>query len=120
MGPYQRAPSPQYPVVHSSIEIVCQRRIPNNRLRIPFPVHFRSQWDHTLLLIAQDYNSPQSPYWALKSFLVLALPSSHPFWQAKEETYPVHLFDTTVRVIRPWGQVFTHAAGHTFCLAAGQ
>jgi len=34
------------------------------------------------LVMAEQYNSPGSPYWALKSYLVLALPDTHPFWQA--------------------------------------
>lgn len=36
------------------------------------------------LIMAEGYNSPTSPYWALKSFLVLALLEEHPFWQAEE------------------------------------
>ena len=37
------------------------------------------------LVMAEQYNSPGSPFWALKSYLVLALPASHPFWQAPIE-----------------------------------
>jgi hypothetical protein len=40
------------------------------------------------LNIADEYISPGSPYWALKIFLPLALPDSHPFWQANEESLP--------------------------------
>lgn len=40
------------------------------------------------LLMAENYNSPGSPYWALKTFLPLALPEDHPFWQAEEEPLP--------------------------------
>lgn len=40
------------------------------------------------LVMAENYNSPGSPYWALKTFLVLALPESHPFWQAEELPLP--------------------------------
>lgn len=36
------------------------------------------------LVFAERYNAPGSPYWALKTFLVLALPDDHPFWQEKE------------------------------------
>ena len=39
------------------------------------------------LLMAEGYNAPGSPYWAMKAFACLALPDSHPFWQAKEEPY---------------------------------
>ena len=40
------------------------------------------------LIMAENYNGPGSPYWALKSFLVLALPETHPFWQAEELPMP--------------------------------
>lgn len=40
------------------------------------------------LIMAEQYNSPGSPYWSLKTFLVLALPPSHPFWLAEEEALP--------------------------------
>lgn len=39
-------------------------------------------------LMAESYNSAQSPYWALKAFLPLALPDSHPFWRAEEQPLP--------------------------------
>lgn len=72
------------------------------------------------MFMSEDYNSPQSPYWALKAFLILALPESHPFWQAKEESYPSFLLNKAWTAVPPWTQVFSHAAGHTFCLSAGQ
>lgn len=34
--------------------------------------------------ICEDYNSPTSPYWAMKAFLPLALPETDAFWQAGE------------------------------------
>lgn len=37
------------------------------------------------LLMSEAYNAPGSPYWGLKTFLCLALPEEHPFWQAREE-----------------------------------
>jgi hypothetical protein len=40
------------------------------------------------LIMAEQYNSPGSPYWSLKTFLVLALPPTHPFWLAEEEELP--------------------------------
>jgi hypothetical protein len=40
------------------------------------------------LNMAEDYNAPGSPYWALKAFLPLALPEQHPFWQAEELPLP--------------------------------
>ncbi|MEK5027244.1 DUF2264 domain-containing protein [Paenibacillus sp. FSL M7-1046] len=40
------------------------------------------------LVMAENYNSPGSPYWSLKYFLPLALPDQHPFWQAEELPLP--------------------------------
>lgn len=37
------------------------------------------------LVMAEGYNAPGSPYWSLKSFLMLAVPDSHPYWQAEAE-----------------------------------
>lgn len=36
------------------------------------------------LVMAEGYNAPGSPYWALKSYLILALAPKHPFWQMAE------------------------------------
>lgn len=36
------------------------------------------------LIMSEGYNAPGSPYWAMKAFMALALPESHPFWQAEE------------------------------------
>lgn len=40
------------------------------------------------LNMAEQYNSPGSPYWAMKFFLPLALAETHPFWQADELPLP--------------------------------
>ncbi len=40
------------------------------------------------LKMAEFYNAPGSPAWAMKAFLILALPETHPFWTAKEEDLP--------------------------------
>ena len=44
-------------------------------------------YEYPNLIMSERYNSPGSPYWALKAFLVLALSPEHPFWQAKECDY---------------------------------
>ncbi|MCT9934360.1 DUF2264 domain-containing protein [Planotetraspora sp. A-T 1434] len=38
--------------------------------------------------LAEQYNAPGSPYWAMKAFLPLALPGTHPFWTAEEAPAP--------------------------------
>ena len=40
------------------------------------------------LIMCEDYNSPTSPYWAMKAFMPLALPEDSAFWQAEEEPLP--------------------------------
>lgn len=45
-------------------------------------------YGYSNLCMADTYNSPGSPYWALKTYLVLALGEDHPFWQAEELPLP--------------------------------
>ncbi len=45
-------------------------------------------YNYPNLLISEGYNSPDSPYWALKFFVFLALPDDHPIWQAESEPLP--------------------------------
>ena len=40
------------------------------------------------LYMSERYNAPGSPYWAMKTFLLLALPDEHPFWTASEAPLP--------------------------------
>jgi hypothetical protein len=42
------------------------------------------------LNMAEGYNAPGSPYWAMKTYLLLALPETDEFWQVAEEAV---LFD---------------------------
>lgn len=71
------------------------------------------------LAMCEDYNSPGSPYWALKVFLIMALPEDHAFWQAEElplpELAPVH-------AIVPAQQILQHCENsqHVVMLTSGQ
>lgn len=40
------------------------------------------------LIMAERYNAPGSPYWGMKSFIILALPDDHPFWAAEAAPFP--------------------------------
>ena len=53
------------------------------------------------LCAAEGYNAQGSPYWAMKTFWILALPEDHPFWQAEEEPYmpPERFTDRQVRLL---------------------
>lgn len=37
------------------------------------------------MVFAEGYNAPASAYWALKTFLLLAIPDDDPFWKVQEE-----------------------------------
>ncbi|UHS58282.1 DUF2264 domain-containing protein [Agrobacterium vaccinii] len=69
------------------------------------------------LLMSESYNSPCSPYWALKFFLPLALPDDHPFWAA-EEAEPETFFEP-VPLQKP-GMVAFHTPGNVVILSSGQ
>lgn len=40
------------------------------------------------LVMAEAYNAPGSPFWALKAFILLALDDAHQFWSAEAEEFP--------------------------------
>ena len=71
------------------------------------------------LAMCEDYNSPGSPYWALKSYLILALPETHPFWQAEEQPLPAL---AEKHVIPRAQQILIHSTNsqHVTMLTAGQ
>ncbi|SKC15864.1 hypothetical protein SAMN05216168_2064 [Kosakonia radicincitans] len=71
------------------------------------------------LAMCEDYNSPGSPYWALKVFLILALPESHTFWRSEELPLPEL---APQRVIPPAGQILVHTdqSRHVWMLTSGQ
>ncbi|RTN23400.1 DUF2264 domain-containing protein [Enterobacter quasimori] len=71
------------------------------------------------LAMCEDYNSPGSPYWALKTWLILALPEAHPFWLVDEEPLPAL---AEKYVIPHAQQILIHAdkSQHVTLLTAGQ
>ncbi|NSL20003.1 DUF2264 domain-containing protein [Agrobacterium tumefaciens] len=69
------------------------------------------------LTMSESYNSAGSPYWAFKAFLPLALPESHPFWQAEEK-----LPDTSTKprpLVHP-GMVMMRSKSNVTALTSGQ
>ncbi|HTB79578.1 MAG TPA: DUF2264 domain-containing protein [Opitutaceae bacterium] len=70
------------------------------------------------LSMAEDYNGPGSPYWAFKIFLPLALPSSHPFWQAE----PSAQKRTKISLQRRPGFIINHdeANDHLWALSSNR
>ncbi|EAT86341.1 hypothetical protein HBH56_029230 [Parastagonospora nodorum] len=71
------------------------------------------------MYMGEDYNSPQSPYWALKSFLALGIPDNHPFWTAQEKKLPT---SNTLSVVPngPPMHIICNNGNHHFLLSMGQ
>ncbi|PSS65925.1 hypothetical protein C6558_06020 [Ensifer sp. NM-2] len=69
------------------------------------------------LLMCETYNSPQSPYWALKAFLPLALPEQHPFWSAEEADCPPR---DDVAIHGHTGMIIKNPPGDAIALCGGQ
>lgn len=73
--------------------------------------------------MAEDYNSPQSVYWCLKTLIAVALRDDDAFWTAEEEPYPA-FFDErpAVRLVPTPQQILcNHPAGrHHFLLSPAQ
>ncbi|KAF2275849.1 uncharacterized protein EI97DRAFT_57793 [Westerdykella ornata] len=69
--------------------------------------------------LAENYNSPGSPYWCMLAFAPLAVPETHPFWSAPEEPHPY----AGQRIIKPLPHprhIMIQSGGHTFLLSSGQ
>lgn len=69
------------------------------------------------LIMSERYNAPGSPYWSFKTFLILALPDAHPFWQADEQRPKLE----TKRLLCHPNMIAVHEkSGHTLLYPAGQ
>lgn len=69
------------------------------------------------LIMSEPYNSPQSPYWAMKAFLPLMLPEDHPFWAAGEEACGLRPTHCAQRHI---GFLLANPGGDAVALSSGQ
>ncbi|KAK2783193.1 hypothetical protein FQN52_000407 [Onygenales sp. PD_12] len=43
------------------------------------------------MYMSEDYNSPQSVYWCMKTLIIAALPETHEFWTCEELPHPLAL-----------------------------
>lgn len=68
--------------------------------------------------MCEDYNSPQSVYWALKSFLALGLSKDHPFWTAKEKPLPDN--SPLAFHVEPPMHIVCSTGNHHYLLSSGQ
>lgn len=69
------------------------------------------------LIMAEDYNAPGSPYWGLKTMLVLALAENAPFWQAQELPLPALAAQHSIPQA---DQILVHQPNHLWMLTSGQ
>lgn len=71
------------------------------------------------LVMAEGYNGPGSPYWAFKSFLLLAVDKNHDYWQAVESEFGEISLQKTSQSGRA---IFAHTANyrHTLMYPFGQ
>jgi hypothetical protein len=69
--------------------------------------------------MAENYNSPGSPYWACLAFICLAVPEDHPFWTSEEEPYPTSLLPK-VKALKHPGHITSYLGGHRLLLSSGQ
>jgi len=74
-------------------------------------------YGYSQLSMAERYNSPGSPYWAVKAFAPLALAEDHPFWATPEA--PSAQRDGVVAMPAP-GMVKYEDQGDVTVLAGGQ
>ncbi|OAA72355.1 hypothetical protein ISF_01428 [Cordyceps fumosorosea ARSEF 2679] len=74
------------------------------------------------MYMSENYNSPQSPYWALKSLIVIGLADTHPFWAAPELPHPLQHGGAGIVVVKPARQIVCNhtSGGHHFLLSSGQ
>ncbi|RDL33356.1 uncharacterized protein BP5553_08795 [Venustampulla echinocandica] len=72
------------------------------------------------MYLTEDYNSPQSVYWAMKTFVAIGLPSTDPFWTDPETDYPEAPL-SSVSLCRASRQIICNREGrHHFLLSPAQ
>ncbi|KAJ4214586.1 hypothetical protein NW759_010141 [Fusarium solani] len=82
------------------------------------------------MYLCEDYNSRQSVYWCLKSFIVLGLPEGHPFWTCEEEPHPMAKLSLSkqpqvghpnpLQAIWPAHHILCNSHEHHYLLSSGQ
>ncbi|KAK4105019.1 hypothetical protein N658DRAFT_493133 [Parathielavia hyrcaniae] len=70
------------------------------------------------MYMAENYNSPGSPYWACLAFICLAVPKTHPFWTSKEENHWNVI--PKVKALKHPGHIMSNLGGHCMLLSSGQ
>ncbi|KAH9998568.1 hypothetical protein F4779DRAFT_631378 [Xylariaceae sp. FL0662B] len=70
------------------------------------------------MYMAENYNSPGSPYWACLAFICLAVPPEHPFWTSEEQLH-VDVIPKIKELKQP-GHITSYLGGHCMLLSSGQ
>ena len=83
-------------------------------------------YTYSNMYMAEDYNSPQSVYWCLKSFVIIGVGDDHPFWQSKEQPHPLSSMYTVqgshanITVAYAPKHILCSQPEHHFLLSSGQ
>ncbi|OLN92830.1 hypothetical protein CCHL11_06720 [Colletotrichum chlorophyti] len=79
-------------------------------------------WLYPNMYLSEDYNSPQSPYWCLKTLIAVGLAENDVFWTAEEKGYPESSpADAASLIPAPQQIVCNHPeSNHHFLLSPGQ
>ena len=72
------------------------------------------------MYLTEDYNSPQSVYWCLKSLILLGVPGDHHFWGCEELPYLKTDAIKNVELIWPPRHILCNPPEHHFLLSSGQ
>ncbi|CAJ2508206.1 Uu.00g093920.m01.CDS01 [Anthostomella pinea] len=70
------------------------------------------------MYLAENYNSPGSPYWACLAFICLAVPADHPFWTSEEQ--PLGDALPKIKELKQPGHIMSYLGGHCMLLSSGQ
>ncbi len=69
------------------------------------------------LIMTEAYNAPGSPYWGLKSMIILALPDNHKFWS--EDILPLPRLEN-VKTLPNARMIMTRSDGHVCMFTSGK
>ncbi|KAL6917599.1 hypothetical protein ACHAPO_000592 [Fusarium lateritium] len=77
-------------------------------------------WLYPNMYMAEDYNSPQSVYWCLKTLIAVGLDDEDEFWISEVQEYPP--FDPPTQIVSAPQQILCNhpLSNHHFMLTPGQ
>ncbi|KAI1846640.1 hypothetical protein JX266_007213 [Neoarthrinium moseri] len=73
------------------------------------------------MFMSEDYNSPQSVYWCLKSLIAIGIQRKAPFWTSEERANPITADHVSrIQLILQAKQIACNTPEHHFLLSSGQ